>query len=1009
MKLKTIIFATLLLTTISTATAVDVSIDPSGEKTVSTGTSVTVEGQTSTSSGDIDQIMIQINESGEWNTDTRKFCSSSSCSISDSYRSFDETSKDLRIKAVKDSESYYSNNLEITWKDETDSNANIESVSMTPDTGQELNEGESITINGELKGDELDWIAVQVNKNGDWDTDSRKFCSTSPCTIEKDYRSFNDVEKDYRIKAKAGTNKKETDKITVDWIQEDTVDETEETKIDSIDIDPSTNQNLDTGESIKIKGTLKGNKLDWVSLQIKEDGSWEHSTRNFCSSSPCTVNEEFRSFNDIEKEFRIKGDAGSDQETTGKIVVDWTPEETVEDGPEAFFTVSNSNPLKNEPVKFDASGSEGNILEYRWSFEDQTTRFGETIFKSFSKTGEQKVTLRVTEYDGDQDKFSRTLNVRSKKECRVHVGGLQFEDSNIDAGETTEAKVRVSNTGGNQKVNVKIFRDSEKVLDRDDTINRGDEKSFKVDITAEKDANIEAEVRTSGEPCGSQLFQRTKTLEVDEEDEVEEPEGNVPEAELDIDPSNADTSEEIEFDATGSSDPDGEIEEYEFDLNGDGEYEITTDEGEVERSFVQAVNTRATVRVIDDDGYTDTDSESYRVEAKNRVSFSNIQAPSKVCSGESFDVSMDVKNIGDDERLVILEGEGFGDAQSHSTLLDEDEQERVTITFSPSSTGTKDYTIEPAGGNSDRVSRSINVLECEETIGKATGISMKVIPNRVRAGEPVKVSGYVDDTRGPQEVKIEMGSQVISDIETEPDGYYQTYINPDRVGKFSLTATSNERTTSRTLEVLPTVDVVSVSAPEKVFQSDKFDVCGRVESEVTPLVVFMKNGERMESRYDSGEVCFETEPSEEGETNYQIMALAQGARSTSGTKVEVMKSKPEASSFPEKIASVESGDGIVKATIYNNNDDQKKYNVGISGLPDTWTSTSEKEVILQPGEEREVFFYLTPQKEGRHDAFITITSDRSIVYTDSIEVITGGTSKPKETSIIGRLRNAFLW
>jgi len=65
----------------------------------------------------------------------------------------------------------------------------------------------------------------------------------------------------------------------------------------------------------------------------------------------------------------------------------------------------------------------------------------------------------------------------------------------------------------------------------------------------------------------------------------------------------------------------------------------------------------------------------------------------------------------------------------------------------------------------------------------------------------------------------------------------------------------------------------------------------------------------------------------------------------------------------------------------------------LEGLPDNWVSQSEKQVILDKGERKTVYFYLTPQEEGSHRPSIVVESRGSEIYDEEISVITGGTTE----------------
>jgi len=66
------------------------------------------------------------------------------------------------------------------------------------------------------------------------------------------------------------------------------------------------------------------------------------------------------------------------------------------------------------------------------------------------------------------------------------------------------------------------------------------------------------------------------------------------------------TGDRLRFDASGSSDPDGEIVEYAWDWDSNGSYAITTSDSVIEHAFTFSGSHRVTLRVTDNDGATDT-------------------------------------------------------------------------------------------------------------------------------------------------------------------------------------------------------------------------------------------------------------------------------------------------------------------------------------------------------------------------------------------------------------------
>lgn len=955
-----------------------VDISPEGEKNIDLGESVRVD--VNAEGSNLESIWIErwSDSRNEWVAERQNSagCSGSSCEVSYSFEESSETSVSVRGRAVarnsENSDIGTSSETSIKWRKEAPPQpegptADIHVSDTSPLVGQTISFDAFDSDPGDFPIKEYRWDLPNGNTVFDRSI-SAQFDSPGQRRVS--------------LKVTDTEGLTDTDTVTLDVEESETG-----LRVTVRDRDDDELENA----RVRVRNSYEKNAVTGSNGEVRfrdlEEG--DHSIRVKCGGETET-----------RTKFVEEGTTASAKvKIDSSISDDYCDEEP--DILNAQISVSDSDPFVGESVRFDASGSQGDIKEYEWEFGEGSVRYGSSIFRSFSSEGTEQVWLTVTDTEGNSDTDSASINVRERSQCKVHIGDISFRDLDATDNEA-EADIRISNRGEPQDVNVRLFVNNDNVKDIDATIGTGGERRFSTNLTDRRGTDVRAEVRTSGDPCGSGFFERSATIQ----DTVSR--DREPTARLDIDPRNADVGEEIDFDAGESSDPDGEIEEYEFDLDGDGDYEISTDESEVEETYFEELEETARVRVTDNDGNTDTASGTYTVRAKSRVSFSNVEIPQNVCSGESFDVTFTARNIGDEERVLIVEGEGFGDRNSYSTHLEEDEEDEVTITFTTGEPGTGEFTIRSVGGNSDTVENTVEVLDCETAGGEIEGISMKVVPDRVRAGESVRISGYVDNARGRQDVEIEMDGRNLKTVSTEPDGYYSTYIYPERTGDFELTAKTDRFRATRSLTVLPTVSVGNIDIPETVFHGDEIEVCAEVNSQNIPSVLLRVNGEIVESTNDRGNVCFETTAKKKGDITYEVVGLARGQSSSSSREVQVHEAKPEASSFPGQVASVESGRGIVKTTIYNNNDRRTEYFVNINGLPSTWTSTTEKQVILQPGEEREVFFYLTPREEGDYDPLVTVTSETEIVHSERVDVEVGGTSKSRNLSLFERLRNAFL-
>ena len=76
----------------------------------------------------------------------------------------------------------------------------------------------------------------------------------------------------------------------------------------------------------------------------------------------------------------------------------------------------------------------------------------------------------------------------------------------------------------------------------------------------------------------------------------------------------AQPDEEVTFDGSNSYDPDGTIEQYEWDVDGDGTYEYSSSTATATHTYSNEGTYTVTLRVTDDTGNTDTDTATVTIE-----------------------------------------------------------------------------------------------------------------------------------------------------------------------------------------------------------------------------------------------------------------------------------------------------------------------------------------------------------------------------------------------------------
>ncbi len=114
-----------------------------------------------------------------------------------------------------------------------------------------------------------------------------------------------------------------------------------------------------------------------------------------------------------------------------------------------------------------------------------------------------------------------------------------------------------------------------------------------------------------------------------------------PEADFDIEPNPADTEETVSFDASGADDPDGSIESYEWDLDGNGSFETDTGTTPTASSkYAKEGEVQVRLRVSDDLTGSDTTTRTLKVgEQPPQAVIAAQPNPAIVDLGIAFDAS----------------------------------------------------------------------------------------------------------------------------------------------------------------------------------------------------------------------------------------------------------------------------------------------------------------------------------------------------------------------------------
>lgn len=856
-------------------------------------------------------------------------------------------------------------------------NAYIDGVTMN-DLPNQQETGEDMEIEASASGRDLQELMIKQRVHSDWNTYHEKDCEGMPdCSIDlPEYSRSSEGEVDYKAVAVAGTGddeeEQESDIQTVEFVDDIYLEA-------DFDYHP---ENPEVGETVEFESESSGDIEEWT---------WDFGDGETASGQ--NVEHEFDEADDYPVELTVSDGENEDDET--KIVevgseaddcdidvsdIEFDPE-YVQPGEESTIsiTVENNGDRQDIEVEFQ-------VNDYRESLEEDTLESGE----------EEEYSITISRnYDSE---IIATVTTKSGGD---NPCGYQEWDR-IDT-------LYVNEEGENDATfNFDVEDDDGEPLE-DVTIQgeNGDDFTRYTDDDGEATANIESgtyEITASKPGYDSETKTRTvdsgETRNVDfelERDESAENEGQLSVLTEDLD---GERLEDVEITAE----------------NGDDETEYTDDDG---RAFIYLEEGDYTV-TAEKDGYLDQ-ARDVEIEAGERtpvlfemvsededsIRITDLEYDDTVCRGDTLSVVVSIRNSRDSDEIVTMRTEGLGTDTDREVVTDRgDTITREVLLTNVEGSGTEQFTVSIENSVYDEETGEVEVEDCgttDQPDAEATGLTAEVNPRTIQAGETVNIRGFVDGIRGATEVEFESNGDQIASTSTDRSGYYSTYVRFNTPGTKSIDISAGGLTRTRNVEVLATATVGGITAPRQVFESESFEICADVSSQVDADVVLLRNGDVVESKTGVGEVCFETEAGAPGTAIYEVRALTSGSGGSSTRAVQVLEQGNEVESFPGQLASVESGGSITRVELYNTNDDLKSYDIELTGIDDRWYTQSDETVQLRSGERETVYIYLTPRAEGEYRPLLSVSSEGSTIYSQEIILETEGTTDSNPPGFFQRL------
>jgi PKD repeat protein len=375
----------------------------------------------------------------------------------------------------------------------------------------------------------------------------------------------------------------------------------------------------------------------------------------------------------------------------------------------------------NESVTLDASNStdDAGIDEYRWDTDgdgavDRTTSDATTT-TSYEESGDRTVSVTVVDTENATDTATATVAVEVDE---PPTASLAAPDES-EAGE----EITFDATDSSDDRAIEEYRWDFDGDGTNETTTDADQAA--VNHTYDSPGNYTATVTVVDD--AGQTANASASISVVEANQPPNASISVPEA--------VTANESVVLNASASTDGDGAIQTYEWDLDGDDDVDATTGNATYEHSYEEAGEYEPSVTVVDDDGATDEAVATLTVETANAPPTAALSVPEAVSVDES--VTLDASDSADDEEVVEYQWLGTT-ADGETVLNDTTTAPTTTRAFDEAGTYEVAVVVADAEGATDRANATLSVSE-NETDDGAQNLSAVVDADstQVEPGETV--------------------------------------------------------------------------------------------------------------------------------------------------------------------------------------------------------------------------------------------------------------------------------
>jgi len=295
--------------------------------------------------------------------------------------------------------------------------------------------------------------------------------------------------------------------------------------------------------------------------------------------------------------------------------------------PTADFSFSPDPGIAGESMTFDASNSsdpDGNITTYRWDWDGdeqfELTTDEPVAEHTFDAPGFKNVGLQVQD-----DANATDIQYRDVSVVQPVVARCSVEPQTVEVGQTVVIDARESENGSYLAYD----------FDGDGEYERPEAAEFVAEHSYEEPGEYTPVITVYGARGQSDTVE-CPTITV-------EPPNEPPASSFSFEPNPGIAGQSMTFDASNSVDSDGTVERYQWDWNGDGTYEETTSDPQIEHTFFSAEFQNVALRVVDNEnatGFTSRDVEVVQPTLDVRCTVE----PTSVSPGEEVTVQVQASN-----------------------------------------------------------------------------------------------------------------------------------------------------------------------------------------------------------------------------------------------------------------------------------------------------------------------------------------------------------------------------